>query len=195
MNAMSIAAANQSFVRRLPQAKLSRSMAVSVTTTVLSLSILVVLTATRSLDATMANVVATVTGIGPSYVLNRRWVWRCVGRGSTRREILPFCTMSLSALALSTVAVHYAADWAIGNDLGRIERTTVVVASNIATFGSLWVAQFFILDRLLFGRRDASGDPRGLDVHSKPAGIAEETSRPLRQDTDHAASAVGLGRR
>ena len=41
---------------------------------------------------------ATVAGIGPSYVLNRRWVWRRRGAHDLRREVLPFWTMSLAAI-------------------------------------------------------------------------------------------------
>jgi putative flippase GtrA len=137
-------------MNRLPIAKLSRSMAVSVITTVISLSILVALTATRFLGASPANVIATVAGIGPSYILNRRWVWKRAGHSNMTREVLPFWTMCLVALVASTAAVGAAADWASGRQLGSFIRTAVLVTANVATFGALWVAQFMVLDRVLF---------------------------------------------
>jgi putative flippase GtrA len=185
---------SRSLLQRLPLAKLSRSMAVSIATTSLSLTVLITITATTALDAGVANVLSTVAGIGPSYVLNRHWVWNRTGRGSIRREIAPFWSMCLCSLVLSTLAVQRAADWASRNDIGRIERTAVVVAANIMTFSALWILQFLILDRLLFGRHRGE-NPDDPHVHSKPQDSAEETARSIREDARHAAPAIGVGRR
>ena len=125
-------------------------MAVSVLTTTLSTTILSGLTYTNVTSAAHANVIATVAGIGPSYVLNRRWVWRRTGRSDIAREVVPFWAMCLSALVASTWAVSRGAGWATTHGLGPAARTAVVLAANLATFGSLWVAQFLLLDRVLF---------------------------------------------
>jgi putative flippase GtrA len=130
-----------------------RCAGVSVTTTVLSLAVLGVLVAGRFVPAGWANVVATMAGIGPSYWLNRRFVWGRSGAHDLSREVLPFWAMSLTALVLSTVAVSRAASWADHGQLSAGLRTAVVLTVNVAVFGSLWIAQFFLLDRVLFRSR------------------------------------------
>jgi putative flippase GtrA len=119
---------------------------VATTTSVILLCLLV---GTDSLPAGLANVVATAAGMVPSFELNRRWVWGRTGRRSVS-EIVPFAILSLGALALSTLAVSAAAAWADRAGLAGGERTLVAVGANLSTFGSLWVLQFFVLDRLLF---------------------------------------------
>jgi putative flippase GtrA len=128
-----------------------RCFGVSVTTTLLSLSVLVVLT-TSGMAGAPANVVATMCGIGPSYALNRRWVWRVRTRSDVWHEIVPFWAMSLLGLVASTVAVGAADAWAIGLGLAGPVRVAALVTANLFAFGVLWVAQFLVLDRVLFGR-------------------------------------------
>jgi len=102
-----------------------------------------------------------------SYVGNRRWVWRRTVTRSVTREVGPFCVMSFLGLALSTLTVTAAAAWATHHALSPASRTTLVEAANVAAFGSLWVAQFIVLDRVLFGR------PRAGDVRSIGGGPAK----------------------
>jgi putative flippase GtrA len=130
-----------------------RCASVSVMTTVLSLSVLFTLALTRLVPAGWANVVATVAGIGPSYWLNRRWVWGRSGAHDMGREVLPFWVMSLTALVLSTVAVSSAARLADHAQLSAGVRTVVLLATNVTVFASLWIVQFLLLDRVLFRPR------------------------------------------
>ena len=139
--------------------RIGGSLCVSLVTSTLSLSVLGALTFTDVVPPWAANVLATIAGIGPSYALNRRWVWRRTTRSSIRREIGPYWTMCLLALVVSTVTVSVAAGWADGRDLGDTVRTVVVLGVNIATFGALWIFQFIVLDRFLFqDAKDRSGD-------------------------------------
>ena len=101
----------------------------------------------------VANVIATFAGMVPSFELNRRWVWRARGRPSVRRQVVPFVVLSLTGLALSTAAVHVAA--AMTADWSRATATIAVVAANLGAFGLVWIAQFVILDRVLFRHRPA----------------------------------------
>jgi putative flippase GtrA len=129
-------------------AKLVRAVAVSATTTVLSLSILFVLTRFAGVAPAAANVIATVAGIGPSYALNRRFVWKLRGRSRFVRQVLPFWIFSVAGLVTSTVAVDAAARYA--SIWTGTMRSLVLLAANAATFGSLWIAQFVLLDRVIF---------------------------------------------
>jgi putative flippase GtrA len=129
--------------------RIVRSLSVSVVTTGLSLTILAVLTRYAVTSPAIANVIATVAGIGPSFALNRRWAWRRSGRGHLRREIAPFWGYAVASLVVSTLAVGWAAGWADGIGAGPTTRTLVVLAANLGSFGVLWCGQFLLLDRLL----------------------------------------------
>jgi putative flippase GtrA len=146
--------------------QLFRYGSVSIISTVVGLSVLGVLVGTRTLRPGWANVVATAVGTVPSFELNRRWVWGRTGSSSLVREVGPFCVMSFLGLALSTLGVTAAARWASHRGVGPLTRTGVVEATNIAAFGSLWIVQFVLLDRVLFRRR---GPARVEVVDAGPA--------------------------
>jgi hypothetical protein len=63
---------------------------------------------------------------------------------------VPFGALSFLSLAISTLAVSLATAWASAAGLGNSIRAGVAVAANLSTFGALWVAQYFLLDRILF---------------------------------------------
>jgi putative flippase GtrA len=131
--------------------RLVRYGAVSALTTVLSTCVLCVLVGSSLLAAAPANVVASCAGIGPSFLLNRRWVWRRAGRASLRRETVPFWAMSVAGLALSTTVAWLAADAARG--LSHPVRTAVVALASLTGYGVLWLVEFFILERVVFADR------------------------------------------
>jgi putative flippase GtrA len=124
--------------------------AVSLLATATSLTVLGVLVSATSIPAGFANVLATAAGAVPSFELNRRWVWRRTGRRSVRGELVPFWLLSLTGLALSTLTVSLAADWASAAGLHGAARTAAIELANVTAWGSLWIAQFVILDRILF---------------------------------------------
>jgi putative flippase GtrA len=132
---------------------------VSAIATGTSLTVLGALVATRSVSAGWANVIATTVGMVPSFELNRRWVWRKHGNRSVASEVVPFGALSVCGLMLSTLAVRGAASWADGAHLSAGTRTIAVEGANLAAFGSLWVIQFLVLDRLLFGTRVPASEP------------------------------------
>jgi putative flippase GtrA len=123
---------------------------VSLIATATSLSVLGVLVSSTAIPAAVANVIATAVGTIPSFELNRRWVWRRTGRRSLRAELVPFWILSFAGLALSTLAVSAAAAWADSIGLHDFTRTAAIELANVAAWGSLWIAQFVILDRFLF---------------------------------------------
>lgn len=134
--------------------KLLRYGTVSLISTGVSMSVLGLLVYTRVLPAAWANVVATAVGTIPSFELNRRWVWGRSGRRSLLTEVAPFATLSLAGLLLSTAAVSLAAAYAA--HLADGLRTLAIEAANVSAFGSLWIAQYLILDRVLFARRPSA---------------------------------------
>ncbi len=124
-------------------AKLFRYSAASVAGVVTSQVVLIGLVLGAGVDAAPANVVAVVAGALPNYLINRAWTFNKTGAHSLSREILPFWGMAILGLLLSTVAVGWADEAFDGNFLA-------LSAANIGSFGVLWIARFFILDRLVF---------------------------------------------
>lgn len=142
-------------LRRLAR-RLVRYASVSAIATATSLTVLGVLVATGATSPGWANLIATGVGTLPSFELNRRWVWEKTGPRSVWREVGPFCALSFLGLGLSTLAVSSASGWAANAGLGVGARTLVALGANVATFGSLWVGQYVVLDRVLFGTRSSS---------------------------------------
>jgi putative flippase GtrA len=141
--------------------RVRRCLSVSVITTIVSVSILVVTTAGFGVAAWAANVLATSVATVPSFHLNRRWTWGQRDASDPLREVLPFWIMAFCGLALSTVTVGIADSWAVHAHLGGPLQLGAVLAGHLGGFGLLWVAQFVILDRVLFtGSHNGAGAPR-----------------------------------
>ena len=137
--------------------KLLRYASVSAVATATSLTVLGVSVGLLAVPVGWANVAATAIGTIPSFELNRRWVWGRAGRRSVQAEVAPFVALSFLGLALSTLAVHVAGAWADGRGWSSPARTVLVMATNLSAYGSLWVIQFLLLDRVLFRRPAAPG--------------------------------------
>jgi len=114
-------------------------IAVIVTQTFLWLGLVVVVW-----PALVSNVVAVTVGAVPAYLLNRSWVWGRKDSHSVRDEILPFWLYSVVGLGLSSSLVALADLW--------WDSTALVMASNLAGFGVLWLGKFFVLEKFLFKR-------------------------------------------
>jgi putative flippase GtrA len=134
--------------------RILRCLVVSAGTTALSATVLVLLAVIGHVPAGTANVVAVCCGIVPSYIFNRRFVWRRHDHHSVPREIVPFWALSLAGLAASTVAVARVAS--LTADWSRSMRAVALPAANLSVFGVLWLVQFVILDRVIFRDRETS---------------------------------------
>ena len=153
-------------------AQLVRYATVSAISTSVSLSILGVLVATRAVTPGWANVIATAVATVPSFEFNRRWVWARKGPRSLHKEAVPYFALTFAGLGLSTVAVSVATGWASAHHAGNATRTLVALCANLAGFGTVWVIQYVVLDRVLFRHRphhgavadddDADGDSSDL---------------------------------
>jgi putative flippase GtrA len=91
-----------------------------------------------------ANLVAGI----PSYLLNRQWVWGKSGRSHLVKEILPFAVISVTGIGFSLFTAQLAHDYATSHHLHHLIRTLLVLGTNIASFGALWLVKFAILNRL-----------------------------------------------
>ena len=123
-------------------AKLLRYAAASLVGVVVGQSCLLLFYGLLDLPGVTSNVLAVAISSVPAYLINRYWVWRKRDSNSLRREIVPFWGMAFLGLLLSSVAVAVVdrrTDWA-----------PAISAANLAGFGVLWVAKFFVLDKVLF---------------------------------------------
>jgi putative flippase GtrA len=130
--------------------RIFRSLCVAAVTTVVGLTTLAVLVLSDVTTPATANVISAIVCIGPSFALNRRWVWNGAGYGNWRREVAPFWGYSLLSLVLSTVAVAIAGHWA--DSIGALpeQRTVIILGANILASGTRWIGQFLLLDKVLF---------------------------------------------
>ncbi len=115
---------------------------------------------------TVANIVSVSIGTLPAYYLNRMWVWGKRGRSHLTREILPFWGFAFAGLILSTLAVNFAAN--------LTEVKIVANIANLVAFGVLWIAKFFVLDAVVFGRG-----------HHSPDEVDDEGADTVRHTTLH----------
>ena len=132
--------------------RLVRYTGVSAIATSTSLVVLFVLVGIVGLPAIWSNVVATAIGTVPSFELNRRWVWQRQGRRSLLGQIIPFTALSFTGLLVSSVVVGVVSGHTSG--WSHWGHTLAVEFANIAAYGSLWVVQYVVLDRLLFRSGD-----------------------------------------
>jgi putative flippase GtrA len=128
--------------------RMFRYSMVSVITTGVSLGVLTMVYGFFHWSEVPATVFANCVATVPSYILNRRWVWKKSGRSHVWREIIPFWATSLVGIALSTVTATLARNFSERHDLHHLASTVVVDGANLLAFGILWVVKFLIFNRL-----------------------------------------------
>ena len=90
-----------------------------------------------------ANFVSVCASTPPAYYLNRRWVWeRGVGNHSASREVGPFWVMTFFGFIVSTVAIGIAS---LVTDV-----KVVLLFTQLASFGGLWLIKFAFLEKFLW---------------------------------------------
>ncbi len=136
---------------RTPHGKrLFRYTMVSVISTALTFFVLgIVFYVFRLWSEAPDNIIANVTGILPSYYLNRNWAWGKSGRSHVWREVVPFWAMSAASIVFAFfagVAAHHIGVSVL--HLHRLGRTVILYGANVVAFGILWIVKFLIINRL-----------------------------------------------
>lgn len=135
--------------------KLFRYGSLSVLFTGITFVGLAVLVGWLNFPAGWANFVIVAVCIAPNFELNRRWVWAAEGRPWWQsKKLVPFAVFSFMALGLSTFDVHEAG--LAARHWSHADRALAAEAANLATFGGLWLIQYFLLDHVLFRARPSS---------------------------------------
>jgi putative flippase GtrA len=115
-----------------------------------------------------SNFFAVGISAGPAYVLSRYWVWQKRGKSHFWKEVVPFWGLAFLGLVISTILVAMAENYS--------DMTLVLMGTNLLAFGCVWVAKFFILDRVLFRQ-----DPILTDAPA-PAGPTRRSGLRTRID-------------
>ena len=123
--------------------KFGRFVLVSLLNVLVGQSLLVLAHSVLGWSFAISNVFAIAVSAGPAYVLTRYWVWEKWSANHFGREVVPFWGLALLGFVVSTLAA------AIAN--GYSNAQIVLNFVSLATFGTIWVFKFFILDRFLFG--------------------------------------------
>ena len=113
-----------------------------------------------------ANLAATMCTSIPAFILNKYWVWGKRGRAHMRREVLPFWAFTVAGWIISTVMVGLVTNLA---DSHSSTQTILVMAANIAGFGTLWVVKYIFLDKIMFGPDHHT--PYDEDIELEEAGL------------------------
>jgi len=130
-------------IRKEHGAKLVRFGAVSAFNVVLGQALLFVFQTVSDWSAVLSNVIAVSIGAIPAYLLSRYWVWQKKGKNHLMREVVPFWSLAILGLLLSTASVWFVEQQWDPHPL-------VINLTNLTAFGVVWVAKFMILDRVLF---------------------------------------------
>lgn len=93
--------------------------------------------------ALAANFLSVCVSTPPAYYLNRQWVWeRDSGGHSVSREVGPFWIMTLIGFAVSTTAIGIMDTFT--------DNKIVLLLTQVASFGALWLVKFAFLEKVMW---------------------------------------------
>lgn len=116
---------------------------VTVVSTVVGVSSLIVGLYVFDWHPIFANFISVCMSTPPAYLLNRQWVWEQDSGGhSVASEIGPFWIVTLLGFVVSTLAVGVVSE--------LTGRRLIIVFTQIASFGSLWLIKFAFLEKVLW---------------------------------------------
>ena len=154
--------------------KVWRFTSVSVISTVLTLAMLYIFFRVLKVgSAAESNLLATSIATAPAYWLNRTWTWGKTGKSHMMKEVVPFWTIAIAGVLLSTGAVHLAAVEAHHLTHSKMGVTILVEFANFFTYGVLWVGKFTIFNRYLFNTPTVPPAPAVIEPEELRAGEAE----------------------
>jgi putative flippase GtrA len=163
-----------------------RYVAVSMVNVVVGQGLLLIFHAILHVGQTLSNILAVSISAVPAYYMSRAWVWGRKGKSHFRTEVLPFWIFIAVGLVFSTLMV------AIGSRVAGVQGQTVENLTmfqkllpnllNMFAFGILWVARFFLMEKLFTRRPELIEELVGEDFIEAVEGaeavrVAEEAAR------------------
>ena len=147
-------------LRRLASSRLARLFtrfaAGTAVSTACSQLVFVLLFGVAAASALVSGTVAFVAGAVPNFLIHRFWTWRRGGPVGIRRELVPYLGV-ISVSGLVAIGMTTGVDRLIGQTIDdRALRTLVVAVAFNASYLPLFILKFALLDRLVFGRDEAT---------------------------------------
>ena len=143
--------------------RIARFVSVSVASTAVSFTVISLVYGLKLIRGEVdATLFGNLVGAIPSYSLNRRWVWRKYGRSHLRKEVLPFCILTLLGIAFSIVGAAYAHLLIHEHQWSHLINTVVVDGANLASVGVFWILKFLVFSRIFHVDEGAAIDQRLL---------------------------------
>ncbi len=147
-------------LRRLASSRLARLFtrfaAGTAVSTACSQLVFVLLFGVFAASAMVSGAVAFVAGAVPNFLIHRFWTWRRGGPVRIRRELVPYLGVIIIS-GLVAIGMTTSVDQLIGQTIDdRALRTLVVAVAFNASYLPLFILKFALLDRLVFGRDEAT---------------------------------------
>lgn len=98
----------------------------------------------------VATAIAWLAGVGPNYVLNRRWTWGRTG------QLLPYAIIVLATAATAALVTTVTDHVVQGVIDSRGWQTALVSGAYFGTYGVLFILKFVLFDRLVFAKPAAA---------------------------------------
>lgn len=124
---------------------------------------IIILTRGFGVPDLLTNFIAVAVSSIPAYLLNRAWVWGKYGKNHLTKEVIPFWAFSFAGLVFSTLLVAWIGPNIQPGETASAMDTFRVMLGNVGGFGILWVAKFFVLDKLLFGNAGPLADDAAVE--------------------------------
>lgn len=113
----------------------------------ISEAVLLILYSTRTLNATVAAIVANLAGTVPSYFLSRYWIWSDADRKRVGRQVVLYWAVSIVAMTITSLATG-----AITSIAPAGHRAHVLVAGMgfLGINVVLWVTKYVLYQKVIF---------------------------------------------
>jgi putative flippase GtrA len=137
-----------------------RFIAASAVSTAIGLAVVAVAYGVVGLSAVLASFVALCIGLGPTYVIYRRWVWGDRDRASAFAPHAMFWTFMIVGWVGSTGAILVVSRVCQADHLSRLNRTLAVTASSLCAYGLTTLVRYLVFDTFVFRSSDNKGSWR-----------------------------------
>lgn len=126
---------------------LARHLVVTAVATPANLAAYLGLLSATAWSAVACNLVAAVALAAPTFVISRAWVWSVTGNVAAQAGAF-WTTTVVNVLAASA--------WVWWAERAALSGRTLAVVP-LVVYSALWLARFWVLDRLVFRRQPARG--------------------------------------
>ncbi len=139
--------------------RMFRYTMVSVISTVVSFTVLILIYGVFKVWTQVpSTLVSNLSGVLPSYYLNRHWAWGKSGKSHVMREVVPFWVASVIGILFGVAAGAEARHVSLAHHLHHLSSSVLLLASNVAAFAVLWVVKFIVFNRLFHVTPEAEAE-------------------------------------